>query len=236
MGMIETLEAEIKALEDGIVALDREVAGATMQRKEEHADFEAELAVNTAVSQIIDVAKNRHQKFYNPKLYKPPPKRELSEEERITLNMGGTLAPTNPPGGIAGTGVSFVQVHVHQAKKDAPAPPPAAPAYSKKSEESGGVLAMMDLLVAELDKEMQEAEVEEKDAQDDYVKLMTDSASLRAGDPKLLTEKTSAKAEMETQLQAAKETKDADVEVLTATKDYIQTLHTECDWLLENYD
>merc|ERR1719316_1618630 len=72
---VATLTDEIKALEEGIVALDREVAGATMQRKEEHADFEAELAVNTAVSQIIDVAKNRLQKFYNPKLYKPPPKR-----------------------------------------------------------------------------------------------------------------------------------------------------------------
>merc|ERR1719428_202887 len=102
-GMIETLAGEIKALEDGIVALDREVVKATEQRKDEHTDYVAELAANTAASGIIDFAKNRLQKFYNPKLYKPPPKRELSEEERITLNMGGTLAPTNPPGGIAGT-------------------------------------------------------------------------------------------------------------------------------------
>merc|ERR1719160_529419 len=104
-GMIETLAAEIKALEDGITALDREVVKATEQRKDEHEDYVAELAANTAASGIIDFAKNRLQKFYNPKLYKPPPKRELSEEERITLNMGGTLAPTNPPGGIAGTGI-----------------------------------------------------------------------------------------------------------------------------------
>merc|ERR550514_2388673 len=108
--MIDTLAAEIKALEDGIIALDREVAAATMNRKDEHADYAAELAANTAAAQIIDFAKNRLQKFYNPKLYKPPPKRELSEEERITLNMGGTLAPTNPPGGIAGTGISFLKI------------------------------------------------------------------------------------------------------------------------------
>merc|ERR1719443_2035515 len=96
---ITTVEGEIKALEDGIVKLDREVAEATVQRKDEHADFEAQMASNSAVIQIIGVAKNRLNKFYNPKLYKPPPKRELTEEERITLNMGGTLAPTNPPGG-----------------------------------------------------------------------------------------------------------------------------------------
>merc|ERR1719420_217369 len=100
------------------------------------------------------------QKFYNPKLYKPPPKRELTEEERITLNMGGTLAPTNPPGGIAGTGVGLVQAH-----KDAPPPPPETfGAYAKKSEESGGVLSMMDSLVAEVEKEMTEATAQEKDA------------------------------------------------------------------------
>merc|ERR1719486_1097417 len=74
---IETFEAEIKALEEGIIKLDREVAEATQQRKEEHADFEAQMANDGAVIQIIGVAKNRLNKFYNPKLYKPPPKREL---------------------------------------------------------------------------------------------------------------------------------------------------------------
>merc|ERR1719265_1969683 len=101
-GMIATLVDEIKALSDGIVELDRNIASATATRKEEHATYVDELAANNAAVQILEFAKNRMNKFYNPKLYKPPPKRELSEEERITLNMGGTLAPTNPPGGIAG--------------------------------------------------------------------------------------------------------------------------------------
>merc|ERR1712032_319850 len=125
------------------------------------------MASNTAAKELINFAKNRLQKFYNPSQYKAPPKRQLSEEERVTLNMGGTLAPTEAPGGIAGTGVSVGLVQAHeQAKKDAPPPPPATwDAYSKKSEESGGVIAMMDSLIADLEKEMQEAELEEKDAQ-----------------------------------------------------------------------
>merc|ERR1719281_928944 len=100
--MIATLTSEIEALTDGIVQLDKEVKEATEQRKEENEEFTETMAENTAALQIIEIAKNRLNKFYNPKLYKPPPKRELTEEERITLNMGGTLAPTNPPGGIAG--------------------------------------------------------------------------------------------------------------------------------------
>merc|ERR1719453_1174057 len=94
---VETLAAEIKALSEGIFKMDKEVAIATEQRKEEHAEFASTLAANTAAVELIEFAKNRMNKFYNPKLYKPPPKRELTEEERITLNMGGTLAPTKPP-------------------------------------------------------------------------------------------------------------------------------------------
>ena len=42
----------------------------------------------------------------------------MSEAERISVNNGGTLAPTAAPGGIAGTGISaLAQV--------APPPPPS---------------------------------------------------------------------------------------------------------------
>merc|ERR1719161_2770857 len=101
-------------------------------------------------------------KFYNPKLYKPPPKRELTEEERITLNMGGTLAPTNPPGGIAGTGVGLEQVGTAAAP---PPPPETFGEYKKKGEESNGVISMMDMLKADVAKEIQEMTFNENDAQ-----------------------------------------------------------------------
>merc|ERR1719399_1990891 len=103
---ITTTTSEIDTLEDGIVALDKSVAEATEQRKKENEEFSALMAGNGAAKELILFAKNRMQKFYNPKLYKPPPKRELTEEERITLNNGGTLAPTEAPAGIAGTGIA----------------------------------------------------------------------------------------------------------------------------------
>merc|ERR1719482_1084776 len=126
---IATLASEIKALTKGIKDLDKSVAEATKTRKEEHDDYVETLAANTAAKDLLEFAKNRLNKFYNPKLYKAPPKRELSEEERITVNNGGTLAPTAAPGGIAGTGIGLSQV--------APPPPPEANlAYKKSGEES----------------------------------------------------------------------------------------------------
>merc|ERR1719453_431713 len=227
---IATLKTEIKALEEGIVKLDREVVEATEQRKEEHSDFEAQMASNSAVIQIIGVAKNRLNKFYNPKLYKPPPKRELSEEERITLNMGGTLAPTNPPAGIAGTGISALQ-------REAPPPPPETYGeYKKKGQESNGVIAMMDMMIADLDKEMQEADVDEKDAQKEYEEFMEDSAAKRASDSRAIAEKDGAKAGLESDKQAAEDSKKSEEKELLATREYLANLHGECDWLMENFD
>merc|ERR1719388_514514 len=232
---VTTLTGEIKDLEDGIVKLDREVVQATEMRKEEHEEFTATLAGNNAAMKLIEFAKNRMNKFYNPKLYKPPPKRELTEEERITLNMGGTLAPTNPPGGIAGTGISFAQIRTHErVQKDAPPPPPPGASAHKKSD-SSGVLAMMDMLVADIDKEMLAAKMEEKDAQDDYEKLMFDCSEQRATSSKDLTDKKTAKADAEANLQALEDTKTATGEELKAVLDYITSLHGECDFLLEYY-
>merc|ERR1719472_413104 len=134
---IAATKDDIAALEKTIKALDKAVAEATEQRKEENEDFQQLMASDSAAKEILGFAKNRLNKFYNPKLYKPPPKRELSEEDRITVSMGGTLAPTAAPGGIAGTGIAVLaDVSEHfQAK---PPPPPEAPgAYKKKGEESG---------------------------------------------------------------------------------------------------
>merc|ERR1719409_770945 len=105
---IATLKSEIAALQDGIKKLDKSVAEATATRKEEHDDYVETLAANNAAKDILGFAKNRLNKFYNPKLYVAPPKRELAEEDRIAVNMGGTAPPTPAPGGIAGTGITVL--------------------------------------------------------------------------------------------------------------------------------
>merc|ERR1740121_3511544 len=194
------------------------------------------MASDSAAKELLAFAKNRLNKFYNPKLYKAPPKRELSEEDQITVSMGGTLAPTAAPGGIAGTGVT-VLADVSQHSQAKPPPPPEAPgAYKKKSGESGGVIAMIDLLVKDLDKEMTVARTEEKDAQADYEQMMKDSAAKRAGDRKTLQNKEAALADMQASLQKDTEAKASTTKELGATLQYIQSLHNECDWLLQYFE
>merc|ERR1712238_273460 len=75
---VATLTSEIAALTSGISALDKSVASATTQRKDENTEYKALIASNTAATEVLAFAKNRLNKFYNPKLYKAPPKVELS--------------------------------------------------------------------------------------------------------------------------------------------------------------
>jgi len=229
---IATTKEEIEALSDGIRALDKQVAEATEDRKEEHQENVDTLASDNAAKQLIGVAKNRLNKFYNPKMYKAPPKRELSEEERIAVNMGGTLAPTAAPGGIAGTGVTVLS----QRSAVAPPPPPETfGAYTKKGGESTGVISMLDMMVADLDKEITEIETEEKENQAEYEQFMKDSAEKRANDAKSIEDKESAKADMESNLISSKEEKGAKMKEAMATAQYLSEVHGDCDWLLTNF-
>merc|ERR1719443_1607092 len=229
--LIATLTEEIAALEQGIKDLDKAVAEATEQRKEEHEDFVQSMAANNAAKDILGIAKNRLNKFYNPKLYKAPPKRELTEAERISVNNGGTLAPTAAPGGIAGTGVT-----VFAQDKHAPSPPPETwGAYKKQGDANGGVMAMMAELEAEIDKDIQESTVDEKHAQEEYEEYIADSAAKRADDAKSLEDKVAAKASNEVELQKMSEDEKDKTKQEMATSETLKDLHLACDWILENY-
>merc|ERR1740116_318212 len=65
---------------------------------------------------------------------------------------------------------------------------------------------------------------------------MSDSSAKRSVDSKSLTEKGSAKADTEAQLQAHASAKAAGDKELMATMKYISSLHAECDWLLQYFD
>jgi len=169
--------------------------------------------------------------------------RQLTEEERITVNLGGTVT-TAAPTGIAGTDIGTASEHnlggaafVQVSRKAAPPPPPETfGPYQKKTESGNGVIAMIDLLIADLDKELQEAGVSEKNAQAEYEAMMADSAAKRASDSKSITDMSSDKASTEESLQAETDAKAAATGELMNTQKQISSLHGECDWLVKYYD
>merc|ERR1740138_1349233 len=220
---IAKLGDELKALSDGIVALDKSVAEATETRKAENAEATTVAAQNNAAVQLLGVAENRLNKFYNPAAYKPPQRRELTEEERIYVQSGGAdprdaeeaaAAQT----GIAGTGVT-VLASIRAATNDA-----------------GGPTALISKLKNELKMELEGDAKDETYAQEDYEELMKESAEKRAADSKTITEKESQKAGLEGDLDTAKKDKKTTATDLMALGEYVASLHGSCDFLLENFE
>merc|ERR1719213_1183671 len=212
---IGTLMEEISGLGAAIAALDKSVADATEQRKEEHAEYVATMQMNEAAMALVGKAKNRMQKFYNPTLYKAPPKTENTMEGKIIE---------------AGT---FVQVRSDVA------PPPSPETfgeYKKSSGKSAGVISMMDTIISDLGNDMKEGEYEEKTAQKDYAELTADSQATRAGDTTSLTGKEKTKAETETSLMATKEMRAQTATDLKQAQTVNQDLHASCDFTMQNYD
>merc|ERR550537_1517765 len=124
---IATLIDELAVLKQGVKDTDKAVEEAITQRKDENKEFVATAAENNAALQLLEVAKNRLNKFYNPAMYVAPTQRPLTEEEQIYVNSGGAdpriaeAEAAGPPGGIAGTGVTvFSQLKA----REAPPPPP----------------------------------------------------------------------------------------------------------------
>merc|ERR1719272_350100 len=95
---------------------------------------------------------------------------------------------------------------------------------------------MMDSLIGDLDKEMQESSVDEKNAQEEYEQFMGDSAEKRASDSAAITDKSGAKADMEGALAKANTDHKSTVSELMATHEVLSGVHGECDWLLQNFE
>jgi hypothetical protein len=201
---LSTIESEIKSMLASIAELDKLVAEASEQRKDEHEAYLELVSSNAAATELLGFAKNRLQKFYNPKLHVPE--------------------------------TAFVQVstHIHEHVAAQPAPESVGP--YKKSQESSGVIAMIDLLIKDLTKETTEAEAEEKNAQSDFEGTLKDATQKRAADTKTLEGKKSSKADVEVFLDNSETGRTSSVKELAATTKVIAMLHSECDWLLKYFD
>jgi len=199
---------EIEALKAGIVKLDRSVAEATDQRKQENAEYKELMAQDTAAAKLLTFARDRLSKFYKPK----------KGESFISVDLVPTL----------------VQVSMRKA---APGPPPETwGAYTKGSTQSHGVISMIEVLLTDLEKDIQEAAGEEKVAQHEYEMMMQESTEKRTADSTSLTDKTTAKADMETEIEEHKADKYAAQKDAMAAAKFISNLHGGCDWLMQYHE
>merc|ERR1719389_1652584 len=124
---IADAEQTIADLTAGIAALDKDVAVATETRKEEHAEYLETVKLTETAIELVGKAKNRLAKFYNPAIYKAPPKTEMSMEDKIVSAGTSALAQSEASFDSVDDGsddapMNFVQISRHSKVSLPPAP------------------------------------------------------------------------------------------------------------------
>lgn len=105
-----------------------------------------------------------------------------------------------------------------------------------KGQKSGGVLALMDTLANDLNKDTAALEHAEQTAQRDYEKLSTDLATQVAESNKAKNEATSTKADTETEKQTLESTLSMKTEEEADIHQTIADLHAKCDFILKAFE
>merc|ERR1719197_1664215 len=223
---IATLTSDVATLTETIKELDKSVALATDGRKAEHAEYSESATLNDAANQLLEKAKQRLYKFYNPNLYVAPAKKELSMEDSLYVKAGREEFASP----------ALVQIRAHSRVALPQAPETFSGIQQPKTEKSTGVVALMEMMQKDLQADMKDAEADEQAAQKDYENLMTESAASRAQSAKSITDKEASKAQLETKLQETKEAKALSVESLEDIQLTVNHLHTSCDFIMQNFD
>jgi len=226
---VEQLTADIAAFVAGIQELDKQVAIATEQRKEEHTDYVDNAAMNKAALALVRKAKKRMQKFYSPAKDQEEEGASLLQIRRSQARRFGLFSELGDTSSDEATSSDEV------APPQAPAGVPSGD-VPKKSQQAGGVIGMMEMICRDLEMGMQEDQHNEKASQKDYVDLMKESQVTRKQDSQSITDKETQKAEKEDKIARLSTKNDLAQDALNEVKVTILNLHSSCDYLVENYD
>merc|ERR1719345_698797 len=203
--MVGTLNDEILKVAKDIKALNKAVADATAIRKDQNTNFVEELSSNNAAIQILNIAKNRLNDFYNPKLADQSRMNAINSQsqtsevqlnDRDTNTVRRTSAQVSTSSGASAAvqdAFSFLQTAEkgHAKSHVAPGAAPSGFTGEAAASEGAAINALLDRLIADTEKQVMEMKAEEKNAQFEYEQFMKDSSEKRATEAKSLSAKES---------------------------------------------
>jgi len=224
---ITKLSEDISGLQKGVKSLDESVAKAGDNRKAEHSEYQESMTSNSAALDLLTLARDHMNKVYNPTMVTETTTKSPYDPYALLQSSFIQLKA------LEANAVSFFQ---RSSSKVQQPPPTFEGGYQKKSEESNGVLKMIDTLSSDIEKEMAVAKTEEENAQADYQETVADAAKKREADMALAASKAQDKADLEGDLNDDKKENAGKKKELAAAAKYTSDLHGECDWLLQHFD
>jgi len=130
----------------------------------------------------------------------------------------------------------FIQTSAMKKQEPAGPPPPPGFATYEKAGGAGGVLGMLEQIIADtktLEKDAVQAESDSQKAYEAFVKDTNKSIEEKNRD---ITSKTTSKAQAESDKTASEEQEESDMNEQQMNKNEEADLHKSCDFTLQNFD
>lgn len=237
---IQTLLEEIKVINGEVDALNVALLIATAQRKKEKEQYTQEMSELNIASSLLKKAKDRLKEMYAPEkkgaaVLLSRSSRDTDTEQMLGLSFVQTRSAASDEAEIdaflqEGTGDVAVQQQQRTAAEA------SASAYQPKTGQGMGIMSMLDDLRHDIEMEIQKNEINEKDAQEDFDAMSTESAASVKAKKKDIMAKEAVLSRNEEEIVGEKKLLDEVQEDMTAVDSKLQALHATCDFLLNNYD
>merc|ERR1719261_228168 len=204
---IEAMQKEIAGIVAHIKELKLQLEEAMIQRTKENVEYKAAKADDEAASVLIGKSKDVLEKFYADN----------------GLALAQTRVAQRQPEVVAG---------------EAPPPPPTtwADPYGGNKGSTNGIISLLEMVKADVEKDIKTATAAEDKAKSDYDTFKTDTEALIKS---LEGEKTSLEGEVgdaETAIVDAKATRKDKKKVLDDTMAFLRSIASSCDYMAVNFE
>merc|ERR1719261_2265040 len=204
---IEAMQKEIAGIVAHVKELKLQLEEAQIQRAKENSEYKAAKADDEAASVLIGKSKDVLEKFY--------------------ADNGLALAQT-----------AHRSVQPEVVAGEAPPPPPTtwADPYGGNKGSTNGIISLLEMTKADVEKDIKTATAAEEKAKTDYDTFKTDTEALIKS---LEGEKTSLEGEVgdaETAIVDAKATRKDKKKVLDDTMAFLRSIATSCDYMAVNFE
>jgi len=206
---IAGVDGQVKALKAGISETQVEMKKASEDRELENKEFQAVVTDQRATQAVLKKAVDRLKDFYG---------------KQALLQTGSRTVPSNA--------MRLLDGFIQESKQ---MPPGGGFEPYKKKGGAGGVMGMIEDLVADSAKLEAEAVSAEKEAQASYEKFVADSNASVDADTKEIANLAAEKGKKEEERTQAQADADAGLQSLVTLGELGGTIHKKCDFLLKNF-
>merc|ERR1719316_499910 len=210
---IEAMQKEIAGIVAHVKELKLQLEEAQIQRAKENREFKAAKAQDEAAAVLIGKSKDVLQKFYTDNGL------ALTQTGSHVTQHGGSAQPEV----VAG---------------EAPPPPPStfSEPYGGNKGANNGIQSILEMVKADVEKDIKTATAEEGKAKQDYDNFKSDTEALIKS---LESEKSNLEGEVgdaETAVVDAKKTRKDKKKVLDDTMAFLRSIAPSCDYMAVNFE